>query len=670
VEGRRWLIYLVEVLVLAAALSVGILVRLRSAEVSGVKLTADDPLLHYRITKRLLEIGRIPNYDQLAWHPWSYDPRRRLPPLHYYFAAGIYEISRLLGLSDDLYTVMVLMPAFFAPLAVIPIYFAVREMWGSRLGAATAAFGLAGTWAYAQRSVAGFNRHEQLAIPFLSLSFMATTMALKDIEEKSWWRVLLLTWLSSAALVVAEGLWAGFRLLYDGYPLFLMLLVLMKRASRKHEAALLIPSCFALGASLSTYPHLNTIIPFWSSGESVVLYAAIVLAVVYEFWPEKRTKVDKRLGALIVLALVGVAAITTGVSMKRRFLKVLNPGAEFHRGAVVETVAEHMTEPGRALTSIGMLLVPASVGFVLLLIERRFEEENLLSILMALTTFYFSMTFIRLPPLAAPFLSVVAGYAGKRVGDFFGNRLADIERIRRYARRKRRGVSTGRILRSLAAPTILFILLVGGPVAKACLDTWGLAGYYTLGFTEGWYSALDWIEENTSEDDVLISWWDYGYWIGTVNRTTLADGLTINETQIREIARAFIGPEERMLDLAMRFNASYVVVDIAGEVCGGGTCLTGGGKWLAMAWIAMEFERNPFRDRDFWRTDLPKFFSVNPVTGIGSPTAYAQNLTLFKMAMTALGGQNAGLRYFRLEHIGRTGDFPNVAIFSVDRGGP
>ena len=28
-----------------------------------------------------------------------------------------------------------------------------------------------------------------------------------------------------------------------------------------------------------------------------------------------------------------------------------------------------------------------------------------------------------------------------------------------------------------------------------------------------WKNALDWIEDNTEEDSVFISWWDYGYWI-------------------------------------------------------------------------------------------------------------------------------------------------------------
>ena len=33
--------------------------------------------------------------------------------------------------------------------------------------------------------------------------------------------------------------------------------------------------------------------------------------------------------------------------------------------------------------------------------------------------------------------------------------------------------------------------------------------------TNDWYDAMEWLKENTSEDAVIASWWDYGYWITT-----------------------------------------------------------------------------------------------------------------------------------------------------------
>jgi dolichyl-diphosphooligosaccharide--protein glycosyltransferase len=65
-----------------------------------------------------------------------------------------------------------------------------------------------------------------------------------------------------------------------------------------------------------------------------------------------------------------------------------------------------------------------------------------------------------------------------------------------------------------------------------------------------WLNAFAWIRNNTREDSVIVSWWDYGYWI-TVNtdRRTVADGVTFNETQIRWLAEVLTGNESTALYL-------------------------------------------------------------------------------------------------------------------------
>jgi dolichyl-diphosphooligosaccharide--protein glycosyltransferase len=48
---------------------------------------------------------------------------------------------------------------------------------------------------------------------------------------------------------------------------------------------------------------------------------------------------------------------------------------------------------------------------------------------------------------------------------------------------------------------------------------------------------MQWLRENTPEDAVIASWWDYGYWISTLGeRKTLADNATLIDWQIRKIA--------------------------------------------------------------------------------------------------------------------------------------
>jgi len=59
--------------------------------------------------------------------------------------------------------------------------------------------------------------------------------------------------------------------------------------------------------------------------------------------------------------------------------------------------------------------------------------------------------------------------------------------------------------------------------------------------TDDWNNATLWIKENTAEDAVIASWWDYGYWITTLSdRTTLADNATLIDWQIQKIGFALI----------------------------------------------------------------------------------------------------------------------------------
>ncbi|MBL4885075.1 MAG: hypothetical protein JKY95_11145, partial [Planctomycetaceae bacterium] len=58
--------------------------------------------------------------------------------------------------------------------------------------------------------------------------------------------------------------------------------------------------------------------------------------------------------------------------------------------------------------------------------------------------------------------------------------------------------------------------------------------------TNDWSDAMQWLKENTPEDAVIASWWDYGYWISTLGeRKTLSDNATLIDWQIRKSASMF-----------------------------------------------------------------------------------------------------------------------------------
>jgi len=84
--------------------------------------------------------------------------------------------------------------------------------------------------------------------------------------------------------------------------------------------------------------------------------------------------------------------------------------------------------------------------------------------------------------------------------------------------------------------------------------------------TNDWPDAMQWLNENTPEDAVIASWWDYGYWISTLGeRKTLADNSTLLDWQIRKIAATYMStPEDAwrilMSDTKTNVDSYYVTL--------------------------------------------------------------------------------------------------------------
>ena len=56
---------------------------------------------------------------------------------------------------------------------------------------------------------------------------------------------------------------------------------------------------------------------------------------------------------------------------------------------------------------------------------------------------------------------------------------------------------------------------------------------------------MNWLKNNSPEDSVIASWWDYGYWITTLSdRTTVVDNATLIDWQIKKMAYSLITTPE------------------------------------------------------------------------------------------------------------------------------
>ncbi|KIK83439.1 glycosyltransferase family 66 protein [Paxillus rubicundulus Ve08.2h10] len=99
-------------------------------------------------------------------------------------------------------------------------------------------------------------------------------------------------------------------------------------------------------------------------------------------------------------------------------------------------------------------------------------------------------------------------------------------------------------------------------------------------FREAYY----WLRQNTAEDAVVMSWWDYGYQIaGMADRPTLVDNNTWNNTHIATVGKAMSSPEEVAYPILRKHDVSYVLVIFGGLIGYSGDDLN---KFLWMVRIA------------------------------------------------------------------------------------
>jgi dolichyl-diphosphooligosaccharide--protein glycosyltransferase len=167
-----------------------------------------------------------------------------------------------------------------------------------------------------------------------------------------------------------------------------------------------------------------------------------------------------------------------------------------------------------------------------------------------------------------------------------------------------------------------------GPLASSAVPVLFDGKYAT-----DWPDALNWLKANTTEDSIICSWWDYGYWIQTMaNRTTLADGSTSNSTQIIMLANAMMRPHNESLPILKSFNADYIVVfvtfnpnsPIEGRIATyyeeASWPLGDNAKWGRMAEIA--------------GYNMTKFYKQNPTTGEVTYTDLYTNSTIARLMYT------------------------------------
>jgi len=115
-------------------------------------------------------------------------------------------------------------------------------------------------------------------------------------------------------------------------------------------------------------------------------------------------------------------------------------------------------------------------------------------------------------------------------------------------------------------------------------------------FREAYY----WLRQNTPQDAVVMSWWDYGYQIaGMADRPTLVDNNTWNNTHIATVGKALSSSEEKAYPIMLKHDVSYVLVLVGSLIQYSGDDLN---KFLWMIRIASGVWPDEIQEANFYNS--------------------------------------------------------------------
>ena len=523
--------------------------------------------------------------DYKSWYPTGFN-RGKLRPGLTFTVVAIYRILKFFGIPISLYNVCFFFPAFMGGITCVATYFLGKEILDRGTGL-LAAFFLAFNPGYMQRTMAGFFDNETLGVFATIMIFL---FYLKGVRTGS----LLYSILGGLFLGYLSLSWGGFQFVYLVLPLISIILVL----TNKYNENVLITYAVVEATGLlifSLYIGFDYA-DLFSSLETGGIFLFTIILVIFHIIQSKKVDHPKAYdnfinflkwffipATLIFAVIIWIEPSIIPFGFGSRFQTIINP--LFRENiALVASVAEQMPSAWSVFyynTLIPLILVPLGIYFCF----KRLYVADIFLILFVILMFYFTGSMIRIILVFAPAAALIGAYGLDNVlkifGSFFGEKRRGVSRKRR--RQVKEAVGNSEIF---AVYLIVGFLCIAQVVhsSEISINQLSYSQIAPAGVIHDWEETLMYMRDNLPGTSVVVSWWDYGYWITPIgNMTTVNDNATMNSTRIGLTGMALMQTNEIYSAKAFRrLKADYVLVYFGYLVSG-----LGGdeGKWNWMVRI-------------------------------------------------------------------------------------
>ena len=527
--------YLLIIGLLALSFSLSFMLRAQPLEY-GFELNEFDPFFNYRATEFMIENG-LPAYfewnDDLSWHPHGRDVSSSSQVMLHISGAMLYQIF---GTDSSLYDFTIMFPIVISSLTTIVIFALVRTIGGTTAGFLASLF-FAISPIIIMRGSIGWFKSEPLGLFYGLLAVYLLLSGIKSDKGK-----VSVAKIVGAGVLLAFGLgsWGGIQFFILPIGLFFLALPFMRKDNKFIIwTSIIFTSVFLLVTILferTGIAFISSLNGFFLIGCNAFLVACIIIRRI------NKAQLRNGLALLGGTIIAGIAIISSGMIVlpSFRYLNAANPFL-ITTDDLIDSVSEHATSTiDISFFFFSILMIFAGIGAWSLFqkkVNRSLKikgEMAAFALIIGFLGIYFSSAFVRLEVFGA--ISIII--------------LSSI------------GISIliSKILKEEHKPTsvvakisflVIIVALLAVPMVYPEERNWANGNSYPITIlnsgtdfgisTNDWSDAMQWLRENTPEDAVIASWWDYGYWISTLSeRKTLADNSTLLDWQIRKLATMYM----------------------------------------------------------------------------------------------------------------------------------
>jgi len=565
--------------VLVLAFSMSFLIRAQPADY-GYELMEFDPFFNFRATEYILENGFTEYFrwnDDKSWYMAS-DPTDLGQPsstsgrdvsstsqvMLHTTAAITYQIF---GGNSSLYDYTILFPAVIGSLTVIVIFGLVRLFAGTTAGL-FASLLFAVSLPIILRGTIGWFKSEPLGIFYALLALYLFFSGIRSENKKIAFSKIIF---GGIVMTFAMASWGGIQFFIIPLGLFILALPFVRKDHKFLIWSIpLFVVTFLLTALMFERPGIGFV--FGLGGISLIIPTIfLVVCIFVQKISKDEHKIRNGLFLLFLILVIGSFLVTINEESNFlplpsfRYLNALNPFLTT-MDPLTDSVAEHST------TSIelsfffhSVLLIFSALGAWFLLSKKIsssiiFERNDmrLFVLIMGITGVYVSSAFIRLEVFASISLIFLTSIGLSIL-------IKEIFKIN-LSKKKNYSLKISSVIIIFILFTIPLVYPTTNWISAVDFPPTILNGGTTYPPSNDWIETLEWIKTNTPEDSVVLSWWDYGYWITTLaERTTVIDNATISTWQIQKVAEIFMSTPDEAWNLLTAWDADYVVVYVAAQ---------------------------------------------------------------------------------------------------------